>query len=453
MRTARSSTCSTVASARRRPDANVRGDQRLRIADDRVASAPELGAPSARAAARTHSRCSSGSDTAGVPVDGHPRQQRVRHQGGPLVGRHQQPDDGGDPAGQLGGVGTRSDGRWQAAYAEEVRAGSTRSSTTVTRACARAVPVGHGGQVDARRQVAALLPEPQPLQPAAGPALEAAAGPHVGQHLVERAADHQASRPPAAGRAAAAREVVAHVDGLERVAGQAVAAVPDAAAAGRSGVGTPSGDDVLGEHAGRDPDQLVGAAAVGRVDRPGPVRRRLHARPAARSGFPRPGAAAVRTRSARAPAAEARATALSRRSSSSCWAPGRTRADASASPVQSSHGVVPPSRRCATQPQARAVPSMVDRAGSALLAQPAGLRADASTPRLVGVGALGGLAGHHAERVEGGAELELGADPVGVAPRARRGRGGAGAGPRRRRRRRRRCALIQSIQRSASASA
>ena len=47
--------------------------------------------------------------------------------------------------------------------------------------------------------------------------------------------------------------------------------------------------------------------------------------------------------------------------------------------------------------------------------------AQASGP---GSGALGGLAGHHRERVEGGAELELGGDPVGVRHRASGAAGG-----------------------------
>ena len=48
--------------------------------------------------------------------------------------------------------------------------------------------------------------------------------------------------------------------GLERVAGQAVAAAPDPTqpAFGRRYA---EGDEVLGEDAGGDPDQLVGAAA------------------------------------------------------------------------------------------------------------------------------------------------------------------------------------------------
>ena len=118
MRTARSSTSCPDADARRCRRRGSVGTSTARIADDRVASAAAAVAPSAPPRPCTHSRCSSGSATGGVPVAGIRGSERAGHQRGPLVRRHQQPDHGGDPPGQLGRVGSRPDGRRQAAYAE-----------------------------------------------------------------------------------------------------------------------------------------------------------------------------------------------------------------------------------------------------------------------------------------------------------------------------------------------
>ena len=193
----------------------------------------------------------------------HPGQQGVGHQRRPDLRRDEQSDDRGDPTGELGSVGTRPDGRGQAAYADELGQCRTVEHHVAARV-ADPLPSDHGGQVDARRQLASLLPEPQPLEPGARAALEATTGPDVGQHLVERAAQHHDWGAPPVCRATG-DQVLTDVGRLQRVADDPDVLSPRPRQVART-PGQTERDDVLREHTRGHSDQLVGGQPR-RVDR------------------------------------------------------------------------------------------------------------------------------------------------------------------------------------------
>ena len=93
-------------------------------------------------------------------------------------------------------------------------------------------------------------------------------GPGVDEHGAEVGAEHQDRRPTATGRAAAAAQLGAGRVGQPRVADQAVGAAPGPRSRPPDPVaGGPAADQVLGDQAGRDPDEL-GVRQRGRVDGP-----------------------------------------------------------------------------------------------------------------------------------------------------------------------------------------
>ena len=309
-------------------------------------------------------------------------------------------DDRGDAARELGGVGAGA----VAAGAGVVRRGRAAARSGPGR---RPRPPGRGrrarsataGRSTRRRQLAALLPE-RAATPARRPSrARSSGGPHVGEHLVQRGTDDAPSRPrprrrraerPRARRSASTGSPATRwwrAPGPRQARGPAREAGPD---------------DVLGEHAGGDPDQLVGGQGHG-VDGPGTVGRAGDADAGPGRACRGRGRRRSSTRSARPGVSGAEAARLSRRRSSSCWAPGSTRPGGAAprrsTPTRASYrrrAGGPPSPTLA-RPRGSRRP-VRPRRGSPL-AQPAGLVAQAPD-RGLGGGALGGLAGHHGERVE-----------------------------------------------------
>ena len=182
-------------------------------------------------------------------------------------------------------------------------------------------PGRHATEVGARRRAPATRACREPLAATTGhPRSKARAVKACATIEARSVPSTMHRRPPAAGRAAAADQLLAHRVGQPGVADEAVGAAPRAGAASRRG----------GRRPGRRRPRRAGwwrpGAARRRAGRPGrpaadrsaAARRRRRARG---RGCPGPARCAVSTRSTRCRAGGP--ARLRRRSSSSCWAPGR----------------------------------------------------------------------------------------------------------------------------------
>ena len=231
------------------------------------------------------------------------------------------------------------------------------------------------GEVDAAGQPTPRRAPGAEVRPAGAAVAEAAGRPGVGHHRGQVGADHRDDRAAAARRPALRDQLGAYRVGEPRVADEPVAGAPAARASAGSGPVAPAATT----SSARSPTATRTRSSAVRVAGSTAAARRRAARPrraARRSWRPRPGALATSTRSTRA--AGGRPASLSRRSSSSCWAPGSSRSpwrgsSTSAAASQAAQGVVPPSRRWSTQVQARA--GRCSRRAHALRREPA--RADA----------------------------------------------------------------------------
>ena len=333
------------------------------------------------------------------------------HQRGPaLAGRRAVPSTGAVPAGELDRVGGHGrPGRRAAGGRRPGRGTRGRVEHDVHPAAAdparparRRAPAGRSAAGSAR----GAPRRRSQSRPGRAPAPKQRAVQTSDEHLAEVGAEHDDVARAAAGRAAVG-------DQRRRAAGRR--------ARGRRAAGS-------GGASGRAPGRRLGRARrrrrrprrAGRR-RPGAARRRgrsagstgggpnARARrtpTSSRSGRPRPGRAGGEHPRRRAPADGGRRW-LSRRSSSSCWAPGSTPAAGGGRGA----GPVAPGRGAAGRAGGRPSPRRGVRPGCprcrrSRLAQPlAPARGPGATSWRVGVGPAGGLLGHRGERVEGGAQL------------------------------------------------
>ena len=275
------------------------------------------------------------------------------------------------------------------------------------------------------RQLVALAPEAQPVAPRPAAVLEAALRPGVGEQVVERAADRHDERPRAALGTAAAEQVLARGGGDDRVADEPVASPPRPrhAPAHRVGAERRRGRRRAALLATRSSSS---AAQGGGVDGPraeaGGRRRRRPAPGRAGRGRARVGGRARRGRDAAGPAhaapGEVEPAQQLELLGAGQRATGRLVAGAGVGPRPATASY---RRRGGGRPS----PSTRRRRvawrsrGRSPVAQPTARRRGAGRPTVSVGGAAGGLLGHHGQRVEGGAELELGAHPVRVASTSR----------------------------------
>ena len=315
-----------------RPDPPPQGNERgaAAAAGRRRRPRPSPGAPAGRRAARRRRRpaAAAAPRTAARPARRAGRAGSARRRpGGPARWRAR-----GRRAPARGGV------------RRPARAARPRSSTTPTRpVCGRArnrsTTPGRSTRRGSRRRARSLarksgqLGAPVPKAPAA----------QVCASIVARSAPSTCTeRPPPPGGRPSATQLTGVRRRQPRVAGQLVAGAERARF--RRGCALtvgPRGDEVLGQQPGRDAQQLV-VRQLGGVDggRPEPARLVDPDQLQVRAGRDR---APTRRAPARPAPASGRPARLSRRSSSSCWAPGRNRPWSDAS----RRGPRPPRRRTA----------------------------------------------------------------------------------------------------------
>ena len=344
---------------------------------------------------------------------GQPRPQHRGQQRGLLGGQDEQAQRGADLAGQLGGVrGHVRHGR---------RAGVRRPARAARRGRARRRPgrcaVGRG---TARRRRAGRPGAAVAAGPAAWPGSPASSGRPC--RTPRRPRCGRASWPgPRRARAPSGRR--RRAVGRRRRSDRCTTTPATGRRPARSGCGTDAAsarsaldsvrarDQVLGEQPGRDPQQLV-VRQLGRVDRgrseaPGLVDpHELEVR-AGR------GRARTRRAPARPVAAGGRPARLSRRSSSSCWAPGRNRPWSDASRRRSTTATASYRPRAGARSRPRPGPA---GSAQAVIGGSAGQLGGPRGQRVVGVGAARGLEGDGHDRVDGGGGDVARPRPVGVAP-------------------------------------